>query len=52
VHFCAAQQGKSHVWFVTAKAQSERGDDGKIKAAPSGGVLMVGFPGIFERRLP
>jgi hypothetical protein len=37
--------------LAAAEDQQDRADDGKIKAAPSGGVLMVGFLGVFERRV-
>jgi len=37
--------------LVAAKSKQEIADDGKIKAAPSYGVLMVGFIGVFERRV-
>jgi hypothetical protein len=54
-----ARRIKSLVWLVAAVAaaaaaaadQQDRTDDGKIKAAPSHGVLMVGFLGVFERRV-
>jgi hypothetical protein len=37
--------------LVVPEDHQERSDDGKIKAAPSYGVLMVGFLGVFERRV-
>jgi hypothetical protein len=46
-----APRVKSHVWLVAVEDQQDRADDGKIKAAPSYGVLMVGFLGVFERRV-
>jgi hypothetical protein len=42
---------KSHVWLVAVEDQQDGADDGKIKAAPSYGLLMVGFFGVFERRV-
>jgi hypothetical protein len=44
-----APRAKSQTWLVAAEDQQDRADDGKIKAAPSYGVLMVGFLGVFER---
>ncbi len=44
-----AQRVKSRTWLVAAEDQQDIADDGKIKAAPSYGVLMVGFLGFFER---
>jgi hypothetical protein len=46
-----APRVKSQTWLVAAEDQQERAHDGKIKAAPSYGVLMVGFPGVFGRRV-
>jgi hypothetical protein len=42
---------KSQSWLVGAEDQQDRADDGQIKAPPSYGVLMVGFLGVFERRV-
>jgi hypothetical protein len=41
----------SQSWLVGAEDQQDKADDGKIKAAPSYGVLMVGFLGVCERRV-
>jgi hypothetical protein len=46
-----APRVKSQTWLAAEEGQQDRADDGKIKAAPSYGVLMVGFLGVFERRV-
>jgi hypothetical protein len=46
-----APRVKSHVWLEAMEDQQDKADDGKIKAAPSYGLLMVGFLGVFERRV-
>jgi hypothetical protein len=46
-----AERVKSYVWLVTGENWHDKEDDGKIKAAPSYGALMVGFLGVFERRV-
>ncbi len=46
-----APRVKSQSWLLAEGDQPDRADDGKIKAAPSYGVLMVGFLGVFERRV-
>jgi hypothetical protein len=46
-----APRVESQTWLVAAEDQQDRAYDGKIKAAPSYGVLMVAFLGVFERRV-